>query len=1000
MDFNAEQKKAIDHTKGPLLIIAGAGTGKTRVITSSILHLINSGVYKASEILALTFTEKATTEMIERIDQEMPFGYEEICVKTFHSFSEQILRESGLEIGLDTSYKILTKEEQWFFFKKNLYTFELNYYRPLGNPNKFISDLLTHFSKLKDELITPEKYIEWAEKLEVKNPEEEEIRKKNLEVANAYKKYQELLIQNNYLDFGDLTMYAIRLFETRKSVLKEYRERFKYIFVDEFQDTNYAQFKLVRMLCEEHKNITVVGDDDQSIYKWRGASLSNILQFEKFFPETEKVVLIENYRSSQNILDSAYALIQNNNPDRLEVKSNITKRLHSNTGDKSLRHRKSDKVDAGESVVQHVLDNGSGRRDEKVHVHHFQYYLNEAEFVAEKIAGLQKEEGLPYSSFAILVRTNRLTNPFIDALKSAGIPYHVNDPKGLLHLPEIKDLVAVVKFLSNPYDDVSLLRILKCDVFAIPMREILSIINSPVKKHLVVALKRLAEENNEVLPGMESNFKKIYELFAHLIEFSKKNSVGLTINEFLMKSGHLEYLLQNEKFEEVYNINEFAKNVSAFEKDNQNNSVADFRSYIELLEESDYPMTYREDQVSREAVQILTTHGSKGLEFDYVFLGSMVNTRFPGTNRRDTFTVPEELTTEIYSEGDVHMQEERRLMYVAMTRARKGLHITYSDKYEGNKLWKRSVFVDEILGCESGRPESKRSLKKDTNQKVESPTRSHGSLSVEQIEYQPTVDPIESLKKLNMKATKIFDLPKFNKKRISYSQLDSFGVCPLKYNYSYLLKIPTPTSHVTNFGSSVHETLNQFYQKLIKERDLPFSVMEELYLKNWNPEGYDSVMQENTKKKKGLEMLKRYYDANSNPWTIPEFLERSFNLRIGEYMLSGRIDRIDRLPDGTYEVIDYKTGSIHSDLNIKKHLQLSIYAMVCRDLFKINVSKLSLYFLDANEKISTTRSDDQINELADEIKAKIEEIKASNFDATPNEKLCGFCDYRMICPAV
>ncbi|MFA6306008.1 MAG: ATP-dependent DNA helicase [Candidatus Gracilibacteria bacterium] len=945
MDFNAEQKKAIEHTKGPLLIIAGAGTGKTRVITSSILHLINSGVYKASEILALTFTEKATTEMIERIDQETPFGYEEICVKTFHSFSEQILRESGLEIGLDTSYKIISREEQWFFFKKNLYAFELNYYRPLGNPNKFISDLLTHFSKLKDELITPEKYIEWAGGLE-----DEEIRKKNLEVANAYKKYQELLIENNYLDFGDLTLYAIRLFETRKSVLNEYRARFKYIFVDEFQDTNYAQFKLVRMLAEENKNITVVGDDDQSIYKWRGASLSNILQFEKYFPEAEKVVLIENYRSSQNILDSAYALIQNNNPDRLEVKSSINKRLRANS----------------------LSGAPSGRVDEKVHVHHFQYYLNEAEFVAEKINSLQKDEGLPYSSFAILVRTNRLTNSFIDALKSAGIPYHVNDPKGLLHLPEIKDLVAVVKFLSNPYDDVSLLRILKFDVFGIPMSEILSIINNPVKKHLVMALKKLAEEDNEVLPGMESNFKKIYELFKDLIEFSKKKSVGLTINEFLMKSGHLEYLLKNDKFEEVYNVNEFAKNVSAFEKDNENNFVADFCSYIELLEESEYPMAYKEDDVSREAVQILTTHGSKGLEFDYVFLGSLVNTRFPGTNRRDTFVVPEELTTEIYSEGDVHMQEERRLMYVAMTRARKGLHVTYSDKYEGNRLWKKSVFIEEISEC----------------------------AGVEQIEHKPVADPIESLKKLNRKTTKIFDLPKFDKKRISYSQLDCFGMCPLKYNYSYLLKIPTPTSHVTNFGSSVHETLKEFYQKLIKERDLPFSVMEELYLKNWNSEGYDSVAHEKVKKQKGLEMLKRYYDANSNPWTVPEFLERSFNLKIGEYTLSGRIDRIDKLPDGTYEVVDYKTGSIHSDLNLKKDLQLSIYAMACRDLFKINVSKLSLYFLDANEKISTERSDEQINNLAEEIKEKIEEMKASNFEPTPNEKLCSFCDYRMICPAV
>lgn len=938
MELNKEQNSAVEHIEGPLLIIAGAGTGKTRVVSERILNLLKKEIAKPGEILALTFSEKAAREMEERVDLGMPLGYEEISMSTFHAFAQNVLRESGLNIGIDPGFEILSGAEQWFFFKKNIFEFELDYYRPLGNPNKFIYEILDHFGKLKDELISPEAYLEYAEK------NEEEDREQILELAKAYKKYQELLIRHNYLDFGDLISYAIMLFEKRPNVLKEYQNRYKFIHVDEFQDTNYAQFQLVLKLAERDKNIVVVGDDDQSIYKWRGASLSNILQFQKHFPGHKSVVLSENYRSTQTILDSAYTLIQNNNPDRLEVKTGINKKL-----------------------------NGHAGEGEKVEIHQFPLFNDEVSFVGETIRELKKQEGLNYKDFAVLVRANNHAHPFIDEFKYLGIPYQVKSPKGLFSLDEIKDLIAILKFLANNHDDIALLRVLKMEVFGIQMANILKLLNLKEKDSLFNNLNKSAPslfDKNGWDPTTVQKF------LAELIEFSKKKSVGEVMNEFIQKSKYLENLVEREKFEEMQNVNEFAKQVSKFEKENflkeqSGNSVVDFVNYLGLLEDSNsnFPT---EEFLDRDSVQILSTHGSKGLEFKYVFVVNAVKERFPSRGKRDLFGIPEALTKEIYPEGDVHIQEERRLFYVAMTRAREKLFITYSAKYEGNKVWKPSPFVKEVLA---------------------------GKKAV-LVEHEMNEDAIEKLKKENVVVNKsIFDLPPFSKGKISYSKLNTFRTCPLKYSYNYMLKIPAPSGHADNFGSSVHNTLKEFYQHMKQGIECDLKLLDDIYQKNWLPFGYESKDHENAQKAKGWEILTGYYETNREPWTIPAFIERNFNLKIGEYWLSGRIDRIDKLPDGTYEVVDYKTGRIKSDTNPFKDLQLSIYALACRDIFKIKASKLTLYFLEENERLSAGRTDDQLKKVKEEILNTIKEMEKSDFAPIPGFH-CGYCPYKIICPAV
>ena len=339
--LNQEQLQAVKHDLGPLLIIAGAGTGKTTVITERINWLITSGKAKSSEILALTFTEKAAREMEERVDLALPYGYTDLWISTFHSFCDRILRDEILNIGLDPGYRLLSEIEATQFLIKNLFKFNLHYFRPLGNPTKFVGGLLQHFSRLKDEDVLPEHYLAFAEKFyeenREKSEEEHEEAEKIKELAETYSTYEEMKNREGLMDFGDLIIKCLTLFRNRKAILKKYQDQFKYVLIDEFQDTNYSQNQLAMLLAGEKANLTVCADDDQAVYRFRGAAVSNVIQFREHYKKAKIVVLSQNYRSAQSVLDSAYAFIQNNNPDRLEVKEKINKRL---TGVRGLKGEK------------------------------------------------------------------------------------------------------------------------------------------------------------------------------------------------------------------------------------------------------------------------------------------------------------------------------------------------------------------------------------------------------------------------------------------------------------------------------------------------------------------------------------------------------------------------------------------------------------------------------------------------------------------------------------
>ncbi|HUS60235.1 MAG TPA: UvrD-helicase domain-containing protein [Nevskiaceae bacterium] len=1313
--LNKQQLEAIKHGQGPLLIIAGAGTGKTTVITERIKYLISSELAKPAEILALTFTDKAAREMEERVDLAMPYGYTDMWISTFHSFCDRVLRQEALQIGLDPGYHLMAQAETTQFLITNLFKFELDYFRPRGNPTKFIGGLLQHFSRLKDEDVESQEYLRYTrrETKKAKSKEEKTEANKTMELAKAYRAYEELKVKEGVADFDDLISNVVKLFRNRRNILGQYQKQFKYILVDEFQDTNIVQNELVILLAGKKANLTVVADDDQclpadakiatpngkkeiknikvgdevvtavgkgyvsisqvnfvnkvkkkarfltfitdrrtkitvtdnhkmfcfvpprvyknrnlyyvylmhrqnlgwrlgvtndlaqrlrlersadritgiktcnteqearyfetfcslkyhlptvafkprkgmaitgkwlkklykeinteknvqklakdlsidlqvhhcclngvvrgnsrrvkinlrlckrrnrtkwarnryllnpkvlhevsletsdketikklhnagvkllgrrkgkglkklfseltkagqfarklveitdgilevkfdvakrgdyarqslvmpagnilvghflpilrnyqivyekiidikekekketvydleidrthnfiadgavihnSIYKWRGAAISNVIQFKNCFPKAKIVTLIQNYRSTQEILDNAYKLIQHNNPDRLEVKEKIVKKL------KAVRQIK-------------------GKPIELLHADRVE---NEAEMVAKTAAKLTRETGLyDYKDVAILVRANNHAEPFARALSRAGLPYQFLGPGQLFRQPEVKDLIGYLNVLDNFEDNVSLYRVLSMEHFDISARDLAGINNFARKTNL--SFFEACEKVDKIFVAQKTKEKitDFVKMVHRHLKLLTKETAGQILYYFLQDSGLLKKLTEYKTITEEkhsQNIAKFFDRLKTYEVNHEDATVSAVVNWLKLsMEMGESPLASNVDWVEENRVNLLTVHSSKGLEFPVVFLVNLVSARFPTRQRQEQIPIPEALIKEILPAGDYHQQEERRLFYVGMTRARNRLFLTAADYYgEAKREKKISPFVAETLGQGKIKPAVSRAIKQ------------LGLLDwapVKKLEKEPVRQPINYL---------------------SYSQIDTFNTCPLQYRYRYIQRIPVPPSAPLSFGSSIHKTLRDFYQQVKDGKKPTEKDLLGLLSGNWVVEGYANKVHERRRKKQGKQMLKDFYQKGYDSKNIPLSLEQVFVIKISPSLkVGGKIDRVDRVKKGL-EIIDYKTGKVWDQKEVDKSLQMTVYALAAtgRGIYakKPEEVVLSFYFLGSGEKKTTRRTPNQLKEARQELQEKAKEINQSDFQPKPS-KLCDFCDYKLICEA-
>ncbi len=607
--LNAEQREAVFHTEGPLLILAGAGSGKTRVLTHRIAYLIEEKGINPWNILAITFTNKAAGEMRERVDDIVGFGSESIWVSTFHSTCVRILRRHIDRLGYDNNFTIYDSDDQKTLMKDvcKLLQIDTKTYRE--------RTILSAISSAKDEMVTPEEYE--------LNAYGDFSKKK---IAEAYKEYERQLKANNALDFDDLLVKTVQLFQTQPEILEYYQDRFRYIMVDEYQDTNTVQFKLISLLAAKYKNLCVVGDDDQSIYKFRGANIQNILSFEKEFEHTKVIKLEQNYRSTSTILDAANAVIKNN---------------------------------VGRKAKSLWTENGEG---EKIQFRQFDTAYDEAEYIVGDIRERVDNGKAAYCDHAVLYRTNAQSRLFEEKMITANIPYKIVGGVNFYARKEIKDLLAYLKTIDNGKDDLAVRRIINVPKRGIGLTTV-NRITEAAQQRGISFYEALCSA--DLVPGLGRSISKL-ESFAAMIEYFRKEAEHLSITELmkeiLTETGYVEEVkAEGEEEAEVrlQNIDEFLNKIAAYEESCEEElpTLSGFLEEVALVadidsldEESDY-------------VVLMTLHSAKGLEFPYVYLAGMEDGIFPSY-----MTITADDPTEI--------EEERRLCYVGITRAKKELAMT------------------------------------------------------------------------------------------------------------------------------------------------------------------------------------------------------------------------------------------------------------------------------------------------------------------------------------
>jgi DNA helicase-2/ATP-dependent DNA helicase PcrA len=957
--LDKHQQQAARYGTGPLLIIAGAGTGKTTVITERIKHLVLKKKVEPSKILALTFTEKAAKEMEERVDQAMPYGYTQMWISTFHYFCDRILRNESIHIGLNPTYKLITEAESVLFLKQHFFELDLNYFRPLGNPNKFLEALIQHFSRLKDEDVSPSEYLKFVKSDKELKKNQDEYRQ-YLEISNAYNTYEQLKAKEGVMDFSDLISNTLKLFRQRKNVLKDYQKQFEYILVDEFQDTNFAQNELAIMLAGDKKNITVVGDDDQSIYRFRGSSISNIIQFRQRFPKVKVITLINNYRSTKEILDSSYKLIQNNNPDRLEIKEKLNKKLV------SVRKIKGEKI----SFIY------------KPRVE------DEAEAVVNEIKALSEGEKkkYEYKDFAILVRANDHAESFIRSLERARIPYQFLGPGRLFHQEEIKDLIAYLKVLYNFEDSTSLYRVLNMPIFGLDGVEIAALINLAKRKNY--SLFEALEKNNEILfkDKTRNTIDNFYKMTRRHLGLVPKESAGQILYYFLEDSGLIKKIVDYKTVADeriAKNIAKFFDKLKTYETDHQTALVFDVVDWIDLsMQMGESPLAADLDWSENNAVNILTIHSGKGLEFPVVFLVNLVSQRFPTRERHEKIPIPQKLIKEILPSGDFHLEEERRLFYVGLTRARDLLFLTAANFYgEGKRERKISPFVLETLP------------KKDIEKALTVNKQEDVQLSLldwASKENRKEKESVSSKAAINY---------------LSYSQLQTFEICPLHYKLKYILKIPVPQTSSQSFGTSVHAALRSFYQNWQTGNKIKIDDIKKIITDVWINDGYSSKAHEKQALEKAKKIIIHYLTNNFDKQNLPLALEYPFSFNLNGIKIAGRMDRIDKIDKNKIEIIDYKTGdNIPSQKELETDLQLTFYALAANEVKDQTLGKtpedilLSLYYLEKDVKLTTTRDKEQLIEAKGLILERVKEISNSNF-ACSGSLFCKNCEYKILCHA-
>ncbi len=989
--LNKEQKRAVDTLDGPVMVVAGPGTGKTQTIALRIANILRQTDMNPDSVLALTFTESGARAMRARLTEMIGVTAYYCHISTFHSFCIEVIKDNPDRFTLDPSAQPLSQLEKLKIMYRLLDHAQLTVMRPIGAPHHYVKAILGAISDLKREGVDPAEFTQLLDEEEsnLKSDEARELKKselakrvknlaKNRELTTLYLGYQAELKKTERFDFEDMINTVVDAFKTNTELLSSYQERFQYFLVDEYQDTNSAQNELLLQLASfwgDKANVFVTGDPDQSIMRFQGASIENQLSFIIVYPQATVITLKQNYRSTQLILDAADSLISHNNLRIGDVVKGVDPHLVSQKGE-------------GEPIGVAEISSGTA----------------ETIFIAEDIKAKLKT-GVSPADIAIIYRVNRESKMIADTLVKYGLDYSVQGGANVLEDPTVRNFLKILRVIyemRKKDDDEDLFTILHYDIFGIDALDVLKISRLAADKRLNL-FEILADP--QLLDSLTlTSRKQIKAALASLASWQTLDADSTFTTFFdtvLDKSGYLKWVLsQSDAHHRLARLNTLFDEVKKMNRFNHVLNLAGFMENLELMEDNNLRIEESSFGVSRDAITLTTAHSAKGLEWEHVYIYRGVDGTWGNNSVRNLITLPEGVLQNVKLSDKEQNEDERRLFYVAITRAKSNLTIGYATAYSTSGASRGAVptmFLTEL---------GDKMVNKLDVQKIEAKAHLH-------IEKLLTANPI--LDHTSAEAAFLQDL--VEKFSLSVTALNTYLTCPYLFKLDKLLKVPHAKKPHLAFGTAMHKALELFYARLKESGTRP---NKEFLLDSFHEALEREVITKQDLAERlaqGDKILSAYYDLHMDDFREPLFLEKFSRVQMGDITLTGKIDRIEWADqsDRSVRVVDYKTGkgktmgqiegtTEDSSGDLKR--QLVFYKLLIdldRRLQNITFGEAVLDFVEepsVKGKDGQRRfkvSDDEVAELKKTIHSVMNDIKNLRFPRTTDLSICESCYFQSHC---
>jgi DNA helicase-2/ATP-dependent DNA helicase PcrA len=886
-------------------------------------------------------------------------------VGTFHAFCNALLLERDPK--LQTLYDV----DHWILLRRNLAVLALERYRRLAEPGQFLGDFVKFFSRCQDELITPDDYERYVESLaesyarekaglaqDERSLREERIAEQR-EIARAYRASDRLLRERHLLTFGMQLLDAVNLLRNDANFAASLRSRYRYILVDEFQDTNIAQIELLWQLAADHRNVVAVGDNAQAIYRFRGASFGSFTIFLERFAGVARgdtagasrfvQPLVDNYRSTARILRTAAQVVAFIDHSPLVPKKEL---------------------------LPHKPDG------EKVRMAEFTSAQDEARWIASEIERIHSA-GLNWRKFATLYRIHGHRAELVAALEERGIPFVIRNLSILDH-PLVRDLLAYLRLIAYPADNIACARVLAAPAWELEPADLLRLCERAEKSRS--SLWDALQSPQAELP-FSGRSPATNNFIAGLTELRAKSGGVSAVDLFEALAKWLELALCIRPADQPY-LRRLAQFIREWQFKSETSQLREFAEYLDYFMQAGGQISL--EQGSPDAVQLMTVHAAKGLEFDHVFVLRLTHRGFPMDPRAAVLEFPESLMKEELPRGDFHIQEERRLFYVAITRARERLSLTTVV----HKRSRPSLFLEDIL---SAPHVVKQNVEQVAPVSVALPTRTLPPPF--EAPLFPEVHIRPRIYSFIARWAERYRPPVFEPLQLSASAIETYQKCPQKYLFSHVWGIRTGPTAATTFGNVMHTTIRQFIAAIRKGLRLSFEEVAAIFRREWTSAGFEDRHQEELYLSDGIEQLGNFYATSLAAPAHVIAQEKRFTVQCDNGVeLIGRMDQINRVAPGEVEIIDYKTGKPKLQTHAQKDMQLSIYALAAREVLDVTPVRLIYYNLQNNQCVSASREESQLQSVRATIQEVAADIRARDFPPRPGF-VCKYCDFRSVCPA-